>query len=117
MYGLKRIRKNLTDLEEKADYLVERIKSHPDFFEIHTYRFLTVLWSVKDKGGKPSNKLTKAIGEKTKNIYEGFSTPGEFKGNCFLRIVVGIPTCEKSHLDLYLNKIIEVTKEMREAAN
>lgn len=105
-YGLKQIREAVESLDRKALILIEQIKSLSQLFEIHAIQYGLVLFKVKGKDGKTSDKLTKSVAARIKNISEGFCTPAEFQGDYNLRIVVGNFHTTQDHINTYFNKIV-----------
>lgn len=48
--------------------MIQLIASHSNLFHVHAVQYVTVLFQLKDRSGKPSNKLTKLMAESVRNI-------------------------------------------------
>lgn len=88
-YGLKKLRSTVQAQQQKVQYLIDLVKSHPQLFKLYTVQYALVSFQVLGKDGAPSNEITKKVTLKVNNIKEGFSNPAEYRGTSVVRMVVG----------------------------
>lgn len=113
-YGIKFIREEVEKQDEKLDFLHKLVEQHSDLFDIHAIQYSLILFEAKLKNGKTSQRLTRQIGQKTKNIGEGFSTPSQSKGIYMLRINICNFHTTEQHIETYFNQIVKEAKELQE---
>ena len=76
-----------------------------------------VLFQVKDSKGEGSSALTEEVLKDVKNISEGFSSPGDYKGTKYIRICICNMHTTHEHIDTYFNVILKLSREVQGRAN
>ncbi|KAG7287961.1 hypothetical protein NEMBOFW57_007480 [Staphylotrichum longicolle] len=116
-YGVKGLQEYIRRTIKMGEDLAESLRSRSDLFEIVTGpKFaLTVFRLAAKSEGAPleeRNALTRALYEKVNATGKIWLTSTELDGRFAIRLMTGVRTTEKEHVDTAVKTLVEIAEEV-----
>jgi len=116
-YGVKGLQEYIRRTIKMGEDLAESLRSRPDLFEIVTGpKFaLTVFRLVAKSEGaslEERNALTRALYEKVNATGKIWLTSTELDGRFAIRLMTGVRTTAKEHVDTAVKTLVEIAEEV-----